>query len=148
HQGPVYSAVYSPTGTLIATASQDGSIRLWGKDGRFIREMTGHDGEVYSVRFSPDGEILASAGEDSTIKLWQLDGTPITTLVGHTASVSDIDFSKDGQQLVSTSEDGQVLVWDIAELTSLEALMNEGCDLLGEFVSQNSEDFQELCTSQ
>ena len=148
HQGPVYSAVYSPTGTLIATASQDGSIRLWGKDGRFIREMTGHDGEVYSVRFSPDGEILASAGEDSTIKLWQLDGTPITTLVGHTASVSDIDFSKDGQQLVSTSDDGQVLVWDIAELTSLEALMNEGCDLLGEFVSQNSEDFQELCTSQ
>jgi len=148
HEGPVYSAVYSPDGDMVVTASQDKSIRLWDKDGRLIRVIGEHDGEVYTVRFSPDGKTIASAGEDRDIRLWQLDGTPITTLVGHTASVNEVGFSADGSQLVSTGDNGQVLVWDIAKMTSLEALMAEGCDLLDEFTSKNNGDFQALCLSE
>ncbi len=145
-QGPIYGVVFNPDGTIIATASQDGSIRLWHPDGRLIRTIDGHEGEVYTVRFSPDGQTLASAGEDRTIRLWELDGTPITTLMGHTQSVSEVGFNTDGSQLVSTADDGQVLVWDIVELTSLEALMDEGCELLSDYASENSNEFQNLCS--
>lgn len=114
HNGPIYSVSFSPNGDFLATASGDGTVKLWCKDCYWTCPYTlkGHQGEVYSVSYSPDGQILASAGEDKTVKLWREDGQFIRTLAGHQASVRSVTFSPDGQTIASASDDGTVRLWN------------------------------------
>jgi WD40 repeat protein len=71
HQLHVWSAVFSPDGSAIATASSDQTLRLW--DARTFAPIAidhGHDSEVWCAAFSPDGNLLATGGKDQLIQLW------------------------------------------------------------------------------
>jgi WD40 repeat protein len=72
--GFIDELTFSSDGTRIATASGDGSIRLWDTaTGRQQLLLRGHAGRVYSVSFSPDGRWLASYGADGAVRVWALD---------------------------------------------------------------------------
>jgi WD40 repeat protein len=64
--------MFSPDGQQLATASKDGTARLWDLKGKQLVSFNGHQGEVTSLMFSPNGEQLATASNDSTAKLWQI----------------------------------------------------------------------------
>uniref|UniRef100_UPI0039C6FC57 AAA-like domain-containing protein n=1 Tax=Nostoc sp. PCC 9305 TaxID=296636 RepID=UPI0039C6FC57 len=85
HSNSINSAVFSPDGKTLASASADKTIKLWNLDTRKeITTLRGHSNWVTRVVFSPDGKTLASASCDKTIKLWNLDTRKeITTLRGH-----------------------------------------------------------------
>src|SRR5262249_13572587 len=58
---------------LLASASDDHSVRLWRPDSdTLVRALEGHSAKVWSVAFSPDGRLLASASDDHTIRLWSV----------------------------------------------------------------------------
>ncbi len=69
---PVTAIAWNPTGTTLASASDDGTIRLWDMTdgGKVTRVLYAHDAPIYSLEWRPDGAVLASASEDGTIKLW------------------------------------------------------------------------------
>ena len=51
----------APAGRLLASASDDETVRLWDvQSGRLVRTLEGHTGSVESVAFAPDGRLLAS----------------------------------------------------------------------------------------
>jgi WD40 repeat protein len=57
HEGPVYSAQFTPDEKRILTASDDRTARLWDTDsGKLLATLQGHDGPVYSAQFTPDGK--------------------------------------------------------------------------------------------
>ncbi|WP_299402276.1 AAA-like domain-containing protein [Acaryochloris sp. IP29b_bin.148] len=112
HSATINSISFSPNGQHIATASRDGTARLWTLQGQTQQVLRGHDGDVYNVAFSPDGQTLATASQDRTIRLWTLSGQTLRILNGHGDDIYDLNWSADGQWIVSASKDGTALVFD------------------------------------
>jgi WD40 repeat protein len=113
---PVRSAVYSPDGHTLATASSDKPlVKLWDADtGKELRTLRGHAIEVSSVAYSPDGRTLASAGWDG-VKVWDANASQdAMTLRGHASPVTGVAYSPDGHQIASASWDNTVKIWDAA----------------------------------
>ncbi|TRU28466.1 MAG: hypothetical protein EWV92_21750 [Microcystis aeruginosa Ma_MB_S_20031200_S102] len=114
HRGTIYSVSISPDGQKIATASQDGTVKIWNQKGENIQTLTGHQGAVYSVSFSPDGQKIATASEDKTAKIWNLQGQNLVTYPDHQESVYSVSFSPDGQKIVTTSRDKTARLWNLS----------------------------------
>src|SRR6185295_5100159 len=69
HGAPVYDLAWSPDGREVASASEDGTVRVWNADGSGARVLP-HPRAVKRVAFSPDGRTIATAGEDGAVRLW------------------------------------------------------------------------------
>ena len=112
HDGVIRRIAVNSDGTIIATGTNRGEIKLWNQSGKLLHTLAAHEEDIRRLAFSPDGEILASASEDRTAKLWNLQGGLIHTLSGHTDKVWDLRFSSDGQTIVTSSHDGTLKLWN------------------------------------
>jgi WD40 repeat protein len=112
HREMVYSAVFSPDGKMILSASRDSTAKLWDTEGNVIADLKGHYGDVYSAVFSKDGERILTTSADSTARLWDKNGNLITVLKGHKGVVFLGIFSPDGKFILTGSTDETVILWD------------------------------------
>ncbi|MEQ8385627.1 MAG: caspase family protein [Coleofasciculus sp. A1-SPW-01] len=114
HQGKVQTVAYSPDGKQIVSGGEDGTLRLWNRQGQPIGQpWQGHQGYVTSVAFSPDSQQIVSGGADGTVKLWNRQGKPIgQPWKGHQSWVTSVAFSPYSQQIVSGDVNGILRLWD------------------------------------
>ncbi len=112
HSDYVYGVDVSADGQRLASASLDGTVKLWQPDGTPINTLPGPEGgALLDVSFSPDGQTLAAGGEDATVYLWNQAGDLLQRLSGHQGWITYVRFSPDGQRLASASLDGTVRLW-------------------------------------
>jgi WD40 repeat protein len=72
HTRSVNSVAFSPDGSLLATAGNDGMLGLWKVDtGQRRASLDGQALSRRTVAFSPDGRILAlTTWDDDDVRLW------------------------------------------------------------------------------
>jgi WD40 repeat protein len=105
HTASVTSLAYSPDSTMIASGSEDYTIKLWNiRTGYLTTTLAGHSGSILSLAFSPDGSILISGSQDGTVRVWDISsGEFLRVFKGHTSRVNCIAFSPTGQVVASAS---------------------------------------------
>jgi len=125
HPDVIYDMAFSPPGVTFATASWDGSVRIWHKfDLAQVRELRAADlpGRVHHLAWSPDGKRLAAVSWDDTLRVWDVTGAqPPRILYEHTDWITGLKWSDDGSQIISSSGDGWLRIWNTADGTLLDA---------------------------
>lgn len=122
HSDGISSLTWSPDSASLASASHDGSVRIWQRTDEtrddnsrnFAAELMQKGPEkVTSLTWSPDGTRLAGACSDQTVKVWNCEDDDIAcdVLHGHSGGVTGVAWSPDGTRLMSTSIDGTLKLW-------------------------------------
>ena len=110
-KGPVGDICFSPDGSRLLIASQDGTARVCDiTSRRSVAPEMKHGGWVFHAEFSPDGQRVVTASNDGTGRVWDADtGRPITPpsgAISHAIAVRDACFSPDGTRIATAGFNG------------------------------------------
>jgi WD40 repeat protein/predicted Ser/Thr protein kinase len=109
-----WSLAFSPDGSRVATAGEDGVTRVWNSTtGAKVAECRGHRSKVLHVSFRPDGKRLLTTSADGTVRQWDpANGHEVVAPYEHHAGeVMTAAYSSDGQWVASGGTDRTVRVW-------------------------------------
>jgi len=141
HLGFISCLTFSPNQKILASASGDKTIRLWGRyTGELKRTLNGHSDTVWSVAISPDCQTLVSGSADKTIRVWSLSGyKQPQILIGHSNWVTSVAISPDGEIMASGSADGTVKLWNINTGELLNTLDKQSKEIVSVAISPNGQ---------
>ncbi|MGH3755749.1 MAG: hypothetical protein ACRDRP_24295, partial [Pseudonocardiaceae bacterium] len=133
HDDVVTDAAFSRDGSLVVTASRDGTARIWDiATGQPPRILVGHDGAVSSAEFSRDGRFVVTAGEDRTARIWDVT-TGLELMQRRLRSergFQNAAFSPDGSYIVTGASDGTMGIWETSTGRRLALLMMHNREIL------------------
>ena len=113
HKGAVQTATFSPDGTLLLTASADGTAQLRDLSGQPAGKPLSHSDRVLKAVFSPDGTAIVTSSLDHTARLWDVaTSLPRAAPFQHLDDLVNAVFSADGRILMTASADGAAKLWD------------------------------------
>jgi WD40 repeat protein len=110
HRNEILDIDFSKDGKMLASASADGSIRLWQTGNDSIVRLP-HQRPISTV-FSQAGNFLVSSGLQS-LNFWRPDGTLLSTATVSDTNIRSISLNDRSNRLVSGDENGKVILWGL-----------------------------------
>jgi WD40 repeat protein len=119
HLQQVSGLAFHPTGALLASVSNDQTLRLWDPEsGRLEHVGARHDPELSwdaglnGVCFSPDGARVAAGSYAGFVRIWSSEDASLRVTLADRHWISDIAFTPDGTRLVTSLSDGMLSIRD------------------------------------
>jgi toxoflavin biosynthesis protein ToxC len=120
HTDDVEMSVFHPTEPLIATASRDHRVRVFGFDGTLRALFEGHTADVISVEWSGQKELISSS-DDGTIKRWSLEtGTMVEDFDLGGVETDTVALDADGT-VFAGNDDGAIIRIDTTGTATIPA---------------------------
>ena len=134
HRSQVLAVAWSPDSLMLATASTDGTTKVWGLfegGGRELMSLTADDTRsgFSDVAFSADGARVATSTLGGTALIWRagLDSTAeVASLPGAAFGPGHVRFTDDGRHLLATGGRSAVAVWKVGTWQRERALGEDG----------------------
>ncbi|MEL7245270.1 MAG: CHAT domain-containing protein, partial [Cyanobacteria bacterium J06573_2] len=120
HDSQVNSVSFSDDGKLLASASQDNTIKIWRRDGKLLQTLTEPKDGIFSVIFSPDNQFIITGSFGNTVSLWRYNSrtglftkNPVVTIT-EPEELWAVAFNPNKNIIATGTENGKVKFWDLS----------------------------------
>ncbi len=124
HTGSINSAVFSPDGNYVLTASDDKTARIYEvSSGNELHVLSGHSSKINTAVFCPEGKYALTASDDSTARIYEVSsGKGLYVLSGHEGFISSAVFSSDGMYVLTSSMDKTARIFEVSSGKEVQIL--------------------------
>jgi WD40 repeat protein len=134
HGSRIRDAAISRDGTLVATAGNDGTVRIWRLPGGTYRTLD-HDAAVTSVAFDATGRLVATGSGQATY-VWRASDAQLVEKLqpeGEAGEVTAVAFGDRGRSrlLATASRDSKARVWNVRTGALVNTLIGHGGTVTG-----------------
>ncbi len=121
HRSLIHCLAYAPDGKLLASGSDDETIKLWSAHNGLLLHTLAAATQVTALGFTPDGQTLVSGGQNDKLRFWNVATGALqrTLTLPATPEMSrpytdSLAFSPDGRTLAVAMANGLVSFLDVA----------------------------------
>ena len=122
---------FVPPDNRLLSASHDGTLRLWNRNGRLLQVLGANIGPITGADVTPDGKLIATTSYEGIVQLWNTDTAKIlsqfTAGNGNTRAVS---ISRDGTAVLTAGPDQVARVWNAQSGRMITELRGHTDDVL------------------
>jgi WD40 repeat protein len=127
HAGTIDHLLYSPDARLIATAADDGAVKLWDvASGRVVHSLEGEREKIGPLAFDPTGDLVAF-GRGGIVEVWSTrTGQQRAEIEAHTERLRAVGFSSDGSLVASAGRGAALRLWSSSTFELVREITLEG----------------------
>ncbi len=113
HQNRITGIDWMPRRNLVATASGDGTVRIWNEKGDSVKTINTITGSPYSVVFTPDGKKMIVGMSNGKVKLYDTGNWKETDSVQSGSSLLKLKVDEMGKYILTSGDKGQLFLWNL-----------------------------------
>lgn len=118
HDHQVRAIAIRPNSQQIISASRDGTLKVWDRQGTLLHILEGHTDSVEAVACNADGTLIASCDQAGGILVWDAEsGTEQYRLTFPDIRGYSLAFRPDGKLIAIGCNAGNIVIWDYQKNT-------------------------------